>query len=82
VAFAVGRAVGGSVERNRVRRRLRELLRARTDLPPGLYLMGASAGAADRSFDELRADLDQLIKNVTRTGDKRSPSSGRTGGSA
>jgi ribonuclease P protein component len=65
VAFAIGRAVGGSVVRNRVRRRVRELLRLQsTAMPPGWYLVGASAAAADRSFDELRSDVDTLIRRL------------------
>jgi ribonuclease P protein component len=62
VAFAIGRAVGGSVARNRVRRQVRELLRLHPAVPPGWYLVGASPAAAERSFDDLRADLEALLR--------------------
>jgi len=62
VAYAVGRATGTAVVRNRLRRRLRALL---TKMDPplggGLYLFGVTQGAAQRSFDELAFDLSQLM---------------------
>jgi ribonuclease P protein component len=60
VAFAIGRAVGPAVVRNRIRRRLRSALLA-TELTPGLYLIGAAPAAAARSYDELQFDLVKLI---------------------
>jgi ribonuclease P protein component len=54
VAYAVGRKVGGSVVRNRVRRRLRAVC-AEARLPAGDYLVAASAEAADLRFSELRS---------------------------
>jgi len=65
VAYAVGRAAGTAVVRNRLRRRLRALLT--TTHPPlhgGLYLLGVTRGAARRSFDELAFDLSQLIDRM------------------
>jgi len=52
VAFAVGRRVGGAVERNRVRRRLRAVARDAA-LPGGAWLVGAGPGAATASHAEL-----------------------------
>jgi ribonuclease P protein component len=52
VAFAVGRRVGGAVDRNRVRRRLRAIARD-TGLPAGTWLVGAGAGAATATSHEL-----------------------------
>ncbi|MEP7115917.1 MAG: ribonuclease P protein component [Ilumatobacteraceae bacterium] len=60
VAFAIGRAFGPAVVRNRLRRRLRALLRA-TPPPPGLYLIGAQPAAAERSFTELSVDLERML---------------------
>lgn len=59
VAFAIGRPLGTAVVRNRLRRRLREIVRARADLlePGCTYLFGAGAGAVDLS----RAELDRLV---------------------
>jgi ribonuclease P protein component len=60
VAFAIGRAVGSAVRRNRLRRRLRALL-ADSDVLPGLYLIGAAPPASELTFDQLRSCLDQLL---------------------
>lgn len=64
VAFAIGRPVGNAVVRNRIRRQLRELLKAasrRGDLTPGRYLFIVSPGAVSLNFKELRQHVDQLI---------------------
>jgi ribonuclease P protein component len=60
VAFAVGRAFGSAVVRNRLRRRLRALLAA-TPPPPGLYLFGAQPAAAVRTSTELSFDLQRML---------------------
>lgn len=53
VAFAIGRSVGSAVTRNRIRRRLREILRS-TPLVPGLYLFGLTRDTGrEPSFAEL-----------------------------
>jgi ribonuclease P protein component len=65
VAFAIGRAVGTSVVRNQLRRRLRALL-AEQSLPDGWYLVGARPGAAARSFDELRFAVSSLVTQAAR----------------
>ncbi|HEY2812949.1 MAG TPA: ribonuclease P protein component [Acidimicrobiales bacterium] len=53
-AFAVGRRVGPAVIRNRIRRRLRAILRE-IDLAPGAYLVIAGSTAATTPYEELRA---------------------------
>jgi ribonuclease P protein component len=57
--FVVSRAVGGAVVRNRVKRRLRHLVRPHLEtLPPGTDLVvRALPAAADRSYAELGEDL-------------------------
>jgi ribonuclease P protein component len=65
VAFAIGRAVGSAVSRNRLRRRLRAVL-AECDVPPGLYLIGARTPACEQTFDELQATVISLIAKVQR----------------
>ena len=65
VAFAIGRAYGPAVQRNRVRRQLRSLLSEMT-VPPGAYLIGARPDAAARSYPELRHDLQTLISAQQR----------------
>jgi ribonuclease P protein component len=65
VAFAIGRACGPAVVRNRLRRRLRAQLAA-TPPPPGLYLIGARPDAARQSFDELGVDLQRILGACSR----------------
>lgn len=57
LAFAIGKKVGNAVVRNRLRRRLKELLRQRLDLRCGTYLVRARPEAAALAFEELFADL-------------------------
>jgi len=65
VAFAIGRAFGPAVHRNRVRRQLRSLL-SEMAVPPGAYLIGARPDAAARSYLELRHDLHMIISTQQR----------------
>lgn len=52
VAYAIPRASGPAVTRNRLRRRLRAITRD-LDLRPGTYLISAQPAATALSFDEL-----------------------------
>jgi ribonuclease P protein component len=68
VGFVVSRAVGPAVVRNRVKRRLRELMRSRlVSLPGGCMVVvrahpaSAAAGQAD-----LAADLDPALRRLLR----------------
>ena len=65
VAFAIGRAVGSAVLRNRLRRRLRAVLMS-SDVPPGLYLIGARVPACERTFAELEHAMGSLLDKVHR----------------
>jgi ribonuclease P protein component len=61
--ISTGRRLGGAVRRNRVRRRVREVLR-RTPNDTGHgwdILIVARAPAVDASFDEIRAGLELLL---------------------
>ncbi len=65
VAYAVSRAVGPAVERNRVRRRLRALVaEAGAQLRPGAYLVGTAPGAARSSYQGLRDDLRRALAQL------------------
>lgn len=68
VGFVVGKAVGPAVTRNRVRRRLRSLMRDRVSvLPPGACLVvRALPAAAAADFAALGGDLDQALRRLTR----------------
>jgi ribonuclease P protein component len=63
IAYALGRQVGGAVQRNLLRRRLRELLKARAHkVLPGFYLIGAATGATKLSFSDLGNQVDLLLE--------------------
>lgn len=65
--FVVSRAVGSSVVRNRVKRRLRHVVRERIgSLPQGsLLVVRAQAASAEASYADLAADLDRCLARVT-----------------
>lgn len=64
--FVVGRAVGNSVERHRITRRLRHLVADRLDgLPPGTALVvRAHPPAAGSTTAELAEDLDAALRRL------------------
>ncbi len=68
VGFVVSRAVGSAVVRNRVKRRLRELMRRRlASLPRGcLLVLRAYPAAASARQADLAADLDLVIGRLLR----------------
>nr|WP_202447407.1 ribonuclease P protein component [Streptomyces sp. SID5468] len=64
--FVVSKAVGGAVQRNLVKRRLRHLVRDRLpDLPPGsLVVVRALPGAAAADQETLARDLDAALRRL------------------
>ncbi len=73
--FTVSKKVGGAVQRNRIKRRLRALtaaLPAEQMQPIFDYVLIARSAAMDRSFADLKSDLDQALTRVHQTpGQKR-----------
>ncbi|WP_340686100.1 ribonuclease P protein component [Amycolatopsis coloradensis] len=71
--FVVSKAVGNSVVRHRVTRRLRHLISARLGtLPPGSSLViRALPPAADASSAELGSDLDASLRRLGLSGKSR-----------
>jgi ribonuclease P protein component len=58
------------VVRNRIRRRLRAIIREigverPEQIPPGAYLVGAGADAAALPYDELRTMVSEALRAVT-----------------
>lgn len=78
VGFTVSRKVGTATERNRVRRRLREVVRltaAETAMRAHCdYVIVGRRGALDRGFDlmqdDLRTALKRIERDLARTADK------------
>ena len=68
VGYVVSRAVGNAVTRNRVKRRLRELVREHGEvLPAGSSLVvRALPPAAEASYAELRSDLVRCLSRVSQ----------------
>ncbi len=64
--ISTGRRLGGAVRRNRVRRRLREILRRLpNDSGHGWdILIAVRPAAVDASYDELRVALERLLRTV------------------
>lgn len=64
--FVVSKAVGGAVVRNKVKRRLRHLVRDRLALlPPGsLVVVRALPGAGDADHAQLARDLDAALQRL------------------
>ncbi|MGI9031158.1 MAG: ribonuclease P protein component [Ilumatobacteraceae bacterium] len=69
LAFAIGRAVGPAVRRNRLRRRLRAIVRAAASpggrLDHGGLLIGAAPAAVEQSFAQLRDEVGRLLDAVS-----------------
>lgn len=66
VAYAITKRVGGAVDRNRLRRRLRAVFAdlAAADpgsVPPGVLLVSAGPDATGRDPEELRNDVKRLL---------------------
>lgn len=69
VAYAVGRRVGGAVERNRLRRRLRAVMsELGAELVPGAYLVEAAPEAASRPYGELQEIVSRAVEDLVGEG--------------
>lgn len=67
MAFAIGRAYGPAVERNRLRRRLRAILRELDrdqELPPGLLLIGTTSTSIELTFDRLSETVTSMVAEM------------------
>jgi ribonuclease P protein component len=69
VAYAIGRKVGSAVERNRLRRRLRAIVRELApQIRPGAYLIRVAPEAAQLSHTELVTNVTEAIQAVNQVG--------------
>jgi ribonuclease P protein component len=73
--LTVTKRIGGAVQRNRIKRRLREVLRLSPDLPasPGRdYVIVAKAEALTVDFQALRAELTNAVRKIHKSARPRS----------
>lgn len=78
MAFAVGRALAPAVTRNRLRRRLRAILRDLDHiepLPPCLLLIGATPRTLELTFEQLSNELTSMVDQI-RSQARRQPAVG------
>jgi ribonuclease P protein component len=62
VAYAIGKRVGGATVRNRIRRRLRAIVRdLRSALVPGAWLISAAPEVANLSYPELKTAVAEAL---------------------
>ena len=73
--FVVSKSVGNAVVRNKVRRRLRHLMRVRLEaLPAGVdVVVRALPDASSRTYAELESDLDAALAAARRPRPPRPP---------
>ncbi len=65
VGFTVSRKVGGAVERNRVRRRLREIVRHAAGLSRGHdYVLIGRRAALSLPFEQINQDFQRALRRV------------------
>ncbi len=65
--FSLPRKFGGSVQRNRARRRLKEAVRLNQEVfPPGMYLFIAKKPALDGDFGEITEEMRRFCEAVRK----------------
>ena len=70
--ISIKKALGGAVVRNRIRRRIREILRRnRTEIPTGWdIVIHPKSTVAQAAFAPLEAELVRLLRSIRSTGPK------------
>jgi len=68
VGVVVSRKHGGAVARNRIRRRVKEVVRTMSSVEPGIDLVILPRRGADEvAFPEIARELSQIMANRTKT---------------
>ena len=73
--ISIKKALGGAVVRNRIRRRIREILRRnRTEIPTGWdIVIHPRTTVAQAAFAPLEAELLRLLRSIQNTGRSTTP---------
>lgn len=74
VGYTVSRKMGGAVQRNRIKRRYRALVKAvmpERAVAGTAYVFIARKAALDRPFDKLKSDLVYALHQIAGTGKPR-----------
>lgn len=66
LAFSISKKVGNAVTRNRLRRRLKEVVRLHVELQSGVYLIRAMPEAAQLTYWQLRTHLLAAFSTLAR----------------
>jgi ribonuclease P protein component len=66
VAFAISKACGGAVVRNKVRRRLKNSLHHQPEMRPGSYLIRTDPSVAAATFAEIDQWLTECLEALIR----------------
>ena len=76
LGLSVTKKVGNAVERNLVRRRLKEVFRSSVQLVPDNldFVISARPPAAEASFDELNDEFARALQRLSKSGDAREDS--------
>lgn len=64
IALSVGKRIGSAVARNRVKRRLRAMLRDGAPIAGYDIVVTAREGAAVAAYDELRGDVARCLRSI------------------
>jgi ribonuclease P protein component len=68
LAFSISRAIGPAVTRNRLRRRIRAVMRQlEPEMPGGMLLIGARPGIVELTFAQLQAELTSIVRSLPST---------------
>lgn len=72
MAVVVSRKQGGAVQRNRIRRRIKEIVRRRGGPPDGTDVVFVAKQGVERlKFGEVEQEVDDLLEGVTTRMDQR-----------
>jgi ribonuclease P protein component len=75
IGFTVGRALGGAVDRNRMKRRLREAVRLQESVPTGAFdvVINPKKSLRTTAFANLQNEVRRAFAVIEKSAEKRAP---------